>query len=332
MMRNLKFRFKTILVALVLVAGSFLLASCGVASYDLSLTNDAVFSHLVVRSGENTLETFTFNANALTLLSPSQKADIIDEVFALFQSEGQNLHLEIQNRLADDEAVKNAFLQNTESFRIGIEDARVFFIISYKSNDIWAAVSAKSEPQQVITEKVFLTITKYDRDEKIGTVKVAGNQELYFADFLIETSKQLFSSQASEVYDNVLVKSSYTYATTSKRRHTNADVLAYSQGFYYHQWDTSTQNDVSFYYTNANAGVWYGFAIFVGFLTLGIVFGKVKLDERREKLKLIAVCQEVQGDLQQTKAEEVKETNQVKQEDKPQNQEEDKPRIKTKEE
>ena len=143
-----------------------------------------------------------------------------------------------------------------------------------------------------IVEQGLFTNKKINKGQTIFGENKQYDEYNTFAEYITNQCYQILKNNTSlsDESINLIVPSTYVYSygTSSKRLHSDADKIVYSNGIYYHQWEITLENstrEISTWRITINANVWYAFVLGVGIifaLTL-LIINKIK-EKRNEKL------------------------------------------------
>lgn len=146
-------------------------------------------------------------------------------------------------------------------------------------------------------EHNFLTTDKINSTESIYGQNAGYAQTMTLAEYInkvcVDTLAQSTNLTVEQIDEIVPKDFIYRYGTTSKRMHSDADVIRNINGIYYHEWIIDLEQSdriISTWYTYANQNVWYAIAlgltiIFVIVLILFNYFNERK--KRSTQLRII---------------------------------------------
>lgn len=308
--KNKQAKLKISMVALALLITFFgsALVGCVSMSYDTSIFQNALYTHLVFKEGVKTVENFKLNYSQAVWADEDEKQGFVTEIEGFFNVFAADYNNGLQKRFGHEPFAPLNFTTVVN------ENDNIILVANFPNTTIWGEVTKKAieedkgeidkegqEEQAVQSGEVtknFFTKTRIDRTERIGSIVEASGVKTYFATYFEQKVLELLLTKYPNVLSGAQIKSAYVYAAEHKRLHSNADVVAFAQGKYFHQWDLTLKNeDVVFYTISARVEIWYTTAIAAGFLTLGIVFlvgfisdnkkKKNQKDKNKNALKLL---------------------------------------------
>lgn len=185
----------------------------------------------------------------------TKSSQICDNYIAMF-----NAKIETAKESATPETIEtlNEFKSGLKKVQTDWVGSSILVGLTYENIDVY---------------KFFYNITSSSSNEP-------NVEEHFFYNKYIYESKTLFYKH-SGLYDEMVVHFStyanlnleggdliYTYVSSSKREHSNADEIKEIDGLYYHSWNVEDKNqDVVFYYNVANPEAW----IITALLITGVV-------------------------------------------------------------
>lgn len=193
------------------------------------------------------------------------------------------------NKIDSDTELNAEAKQKLKSFYFSAKllENKFFLSINYSSVEIWKYFCSQGdEPTQefsyhFLTYDVISTIKP-----KISTFVVDENvltMPQFVFNLLSEKISEEFGGEALTALGSPEYE--YSYVTTKRRVHSNADETFYNDGFWYHSWSIESLDDsiIKIYTTYANAVVWYLLALGLTGIFMLVVVLKSKNDARKKK-------------------------------------------------
>lgn len=245
---------------------SLILSACTNYNMQASLLENAYFSHTIYISSSGSIaEKFILNFDTINVTQP-EKQSLLNFSLILFNEQKNNLSSYINNKLQNESQEVKDIVNENFSFSIESQGNKLIFDAEFANSKVWSYFVAPQLQNNI--ENHYFYYSRIDYLSETGIIYLDGENEILFAEHLKEVSLDLV-----EIYgDLIQIKSVYTYVTPYKRRHSNADEIAYINGYYFHEWNTTSQANIVMYVNLAKVGVWYILAQFLAFFTVGIVF------------------------------------------------------------
>lgn len=245
--------------------------------------NGTVIEYVTIYCKDEVLEDLNisqseFNQVLLSACDSSIPNNILEEL--------KNLFLDKINSDSELSAEEKQKLKSFY-FTARLLENKFFLSINYSSVEIWKYFcSQDNEPVQEFNYN-FLT---YD---VISTIKpkistfVIDESTVTMPQFIFNLLSEKISDEFGEEILTALgsPEYEYSYVTTKRRIHSNADETFYNNGLWYHSWNIESLNDsiIKIYTTYANAVVWYLLALGLTGIFMLVVFLKSKNDMRKKK-------------------------------------------------
>lgn len=273
---------KNLSLILVLVFVTISFAACGSLNSQIVFNADGSIDEIVniELKTEDVLES-GHSVNEVRLWIYEQAQNQVDEMIALYNAN-------LENAISSSSEARKNELKNYENGLTKIisnwQNSKLKVGIKFASADVYKYyynIEENESSADIISKGFF-----YD--------------EYYFKSGTEFTKHRgLFNSLANkfnEKYPNLISednKLSYTYVTSSKRVHSNADDVTYSAGYYYHTWEIDSNNidePVLIYYKVANPANWIFFGLgltIVLLLILGTIGFFIQINKNKRNKKLI---------------------------------------------
>lgn len=335
-------RIVSSMLALVFVVTLLILSSINNIPNNIALLESAFFSQTINSTTSGTTnENIILNFGVFDNLDVSDKQNLMSQSLAVFNSKKTDLIAEYNAQILTEPAEDQQFYAGKFSVNALIEGDQVIFRLTYTSQAAWQFFTAKSgytyTPDIVYR---LLDYSRYDRKEKIGSVSSIGGTEQYLADYIKVLAYDIVNTHDAELLNNLQVKSVYAYVTAYRRRHTNADVTSLFSNAYFHQWDTSSSENIAFFINYPRIEIWYILSLSLALTVIAVVMfisfiNKDKEDQNTLKVKRIVL--EPENEKEEIfepaeKEEQIKKPKRKKQEDDKEPKTENKKRIETKDE
>ena len=127
---------------------------------------------------------------------------------------------------------------------------------------------AKLNEDDEIVEHNFLTTSEISTGETIYSQNTEYAEVMTLAQYINRVSVETLKAEGSlsdEQIDQIVPKTFlYRYGTSHRRMHSDADLVRFVNGMYYHEWTVDLQNSnrtITTWFTYANQNEWYGLAL-----------------------------------------------------------------------
>ena len=240
---------------------------------DIALLESAFFSQTIssTTSGSTT-ENIILNFAALDGLNAQDKQTLMSSSLSTFTSKKTDLVNEYNAKILAEPITQQPYYAGQFSVSTLTEGDQVIFRITYNSQAAWQFFTSKSGYSYTpVNVYRFFDYSRYDRQEKIGSVSTIGGQEQYLADYLKDLAYDEVDTFDTNLLENLEVKSVYAYVTLYRRRHTNADEISFYNESFFHQWDTTTSEDIAFYVNYPRVEIWYILSLALALSVVGVV-------------------------------------------------------------
>ena len=143
-----------------------------------------------------------------------------------------------------------------------------------------------------IVEEGFFTDKKISSGKSIFGVNVQYDSSQTFAQYVSNQCYSILKEQTTlsdEAINSVIPKTFiYRYGTPSKKLHSNADLVRYVNGVYYHEWNITLNNadrEITTWQIIVNNNVWYALAL-IGAIILAFVLIMISYIKTKKEKKL----------------------------------------------
>ena len=249
-----KIKLKSCLLVLIFISICFCLAGCSQVSFTTSINdNGTVDECLTITLDEHLLRDNNFNVEV-------EKLNI--KIFA--KTTANNLITEYKQKLRQDLDKENITLEEYNNFSKSISCVEH----DWQNNVYIIGLQfANSQSYTKYYQLLNTTNTKYSSEktiEKALYTKTYYYQVSHYARYgLFGQIHQYYSNRYGNISQNSTLQ--YNYIVSSKRFHSNADVVtADNNGNYIHTWNIPSDNldrQLYFYTKKANAGMWVTISI-----------------------------------------------------------------------
>ncbi len=146
-----------------------------------------------------------------------------------------------------------------------------------------------------IVENGFFTTKRISKGQTIFGQNDQFDEYNSFAEYITNRCSEILKENTtlSEQVIQTIVPNTYIYryGTTSKRLHSDADLIRYINGIYYHEWNITLENsqrEISTWQISANTNVWYALVLGCGIIlsTVLIVICIYKEKNRKPKIEI----------------------------------------------
>ncbi len=298
----MKKRFLTILLCFCLI----LLSGCSVPpQYGITQNNDgSVTQSLYIPFSATEL-----NNNGVDIATCLVLSNKIKEVF---DSNYLNMYDNFIVRVNTDEGLsaqdKIALIQgcptreqlkgegqlNGISYEFSFASAIHYYYFNYGMyyNDLIAELNKDDS----IVENSFFTNKIISKGQTIFGQNAEFDEYNSFAEYITNRCSEILklNTDLSDEIIQTIVPTTYIYryGTTSRRLHSDADLVRFVNGIYYHEWNITLENstrEISTWRITANANVWYALALLCGIiLTVVLILVCVfKEKKKRPQIEII---------------------------------------------
>ena len=141
------------------------------------------------------------------------------------------------------------------------------------------------------TEGLFLDKTTTTSVTIYG-IKTSMDPDKTLAEYIAQKCRTVLTEKTSltaEKIDELVPQTFiYRYGTSTKKTHSNADLIRQVDGIYYHEWNISindtTREIVTYKYT-VNKNVWYASVLLVGIILVFVLLIIAKIKDNKDKSK-----------------------------------------------
>lgn len=181
---------------------------------------------------------------------------------------------------------------------LSIYDNVYSLMFSYKNLETYrffhgiSEESVESSKDDMVIEKKLFTYKIIQKSVARFGAKITrdDDSETTLGIYLFEETKKDISELISPEFSNRVVAPTftYTYATSSKRLHSDCDRLLYDYGYYFHVWELSIDNldkEIIFYNIEARRETWYITILGATFLFVIalVITAKIKNSNKNKK-------------------------------------------------
>ena len=261
-----------------LIIGVFLVLCCFgfTQNQGTNIIDNTKYSHAVLNDGTTVTETCAVN------FSKFASSEVIRTmVTSQLKSELSNIITEISQKIANEKNTEvKLSINNKVLGKVEVNGDIVCLKITYSTLDAWKYFSNGGYSN--ITEKRLFTYDLYDQIGMIGGLTNLSGEQMLIGEY-VKNRVYLTLDNISPSWrgDNTYL-SSYSYITTLKRRHSNADSISIFNNYYYHQWLTDEDPEVKLWTTRPILVSWYVTAVIISLIVILIIY---LLGRRKEKLK-----------------------------------------------
>jgi hypothetical protein len=268
---------KFIIVAIMLLVWMPL---CGFINVDYGAVinkNGTISEYVTISSDQSTLDELEITQETFKNTLSKSGAEIIDIVRLIFI-----------NKINTDESLS---LEAKQQYRNGVilsaqlsEHNSLVITFKFVSAKIWQYFYKTQAETEIEFNYKFLT---YDVTNNINprTSAIETENQVYLTPQFVynyvyaEIINQL-GEEASTAIETP--KYTYSYITTKKRIHTNADEQLYFNGYYYHTWEIADVENsmIKIYTTHANSVVWYLIALGLTAVFMLVIYLKSKNNKK----------------------------------------------------
>ncbi len=156
---------------------------------------------------------------------------------------------------------------------------------------------AELNKDESIVENGFFTNKKINKGQTIFGENQEFSQDNTFAQYITNQCSEVlkqYTTLSDEVIQTIVPTTYiYRYGTTSKRLHSDADLVRYINGVYYHEWNITLENstrEISTWQVTANANVWYALVLGCGII-LSVVLILVYVFKEKKKKPQIEIIE-----------------------------------------
>ena len=202
------------------------------------------------------------------------------------------------------DATENSIEKATElkegfDCQLYIEDGSYQIVFTYKDLEIYRTYHGITQEDideskdDIIIEKKFLiykiiqpSATRFETKIERGDGTITTLDNYMWEESLKEIKNVLGDELASKIEKPTFT---YTYGTSSRRLHSDADYIYSSAGYYFHIWEVSGNGDdrqITFYTNEARREVWYPLILGVTLIFIGVLYLISYSKNKKEKSKI----------------------------------------------
>lgn len=243
----------------------------------ISNKNGTVSEYVSAYCDEFTLDDLNVSQADINGIFSSACSNVVESLRLIFASKinsDTDLNVETKQNYLRNFVFSSQLLEN-----------KFFITINYGSVEVWKYFCVQ---ENLTTQEFHYFFLTYD---VINTIKprissIAVNNIVYTTpQFVYNLLCDAIITELGQGAEEAINEPeySYSYVTTKRRVHSNAEEMFYNDGFYYHTWsiediDNST---ITIYSTYANSVVWYLFALSL----TGIFLIVIVIKSKKSKLK-----------------------------------------------
>ncbi len=141
-----------------------------------------------------------------------------------------------------------------------------------------------------IVENNFFTNKRINKGQTIFGQNSEFDEYNSFAEYITNKCSEVlkqYTNLSDEVIQTIVPTTYiYRYGTTSRRLHSDADLVRYINGIYYHEWNITLENstrEISTWQITANANVWYTLALLCGIILAVVLIIVCIIKEKKKK-------------------------------------------------
>lgn len=145
-----------------------------------------------------------------------------------------------------------------------------------------------------IKENSFFTNKIINQSKTIYGVNTQFDENNTFAEYITSQCRQVLTENTtltSEQIESIVPKTFvYRYGTPTKKLHSDADVLRFIDGVYYHEWNITLENsgrEISTWTISPNRNVWYAIILLLALLLLAILIIVYYFKHKKEHPRII---------------------------------------------
>ena len=286
---------KRILVLFICVC-TILFCGCGVApQYTISQKSDGSVMQMVYLpiSGSELAE-----AGA----SFEEIAEVSNELKGIFNNYFSNLYTNFVTRVSSDEGLseveKMSMLAGCPS-QNDMSGKGSFSGISYELNFYSAIhyyyfnsnlyykdlIEKLKEDTSEVAEGLFLDKTTTTSTSIYGIKTSLGEYIQSRCQVVLTEKTSLADEKIAELVPDTFI---YRYGTSTKKLHSNADLVRQVDGIYYHEWNisaTDTTRELVTYKYTVNKNVWYASLLLVAIILVFVLLTVAKIKDNKNKPK-----------------------------------------------
>ncbi|MDD3862571.1 MAG: hypothetical protein PHV79_01785, partial [Clostridia bacterium] len=204
-----------------------------------------------IKFKENTAETLGETQENFNLILNEARSSLENTLAAqLTEKVNSNTELETEK--------KANYLRNI-IVSVRATENNVLVQINYGTVEMWQFFSGKETALEYkysfLTYDAINTLKPRISSFQFGGAETTTPEFLY--DYIGSVLLTQFGAQASEIIENP--EYTYSYITSKRRVHSNADENFFHDGYWYHTWSIEDMDDsfIKLYTTHANSVVWY---------------------------------------------------------------------------